>query len=65
MTRKDYNRMAAILGTAFMEMDNGTPTTTILVRLRHDIADMLQDDNPRFDRNRFIDAVSDARLGRL
>lgn len=49
MTRKDYVKIAAILLTAYGDV------TTINSIIRR-IANMLSEDNPRFDRARFYQA---------
>ena len=48
MTRKDYVEVAKILG------DNIDYTQNKIVQ---DFIEMFKKDNPRFDANRFIDAV--------
>lgn len=45
MTRKDYQKIVEILDANVVE-----------VGVVLDFADMLEEDNPRFDRARFIDA---------
>ena len=49
MTRKDYQRLASIL--------KRYRDYRMMVSLVAEIADWLQDDNPRFDRERFHKAV--------
>lgn len=47
MTRRDFESIAAVLDA------NHAPYPIVC-----DMADMLEEDNPRFDRSRFIDAAS-------
>lgn len=53
MTKKDYIAIAAVL--------NANLANDALVA---DMADMLEEDNPRFDRERFMRASTDALLER-
>ena len=50
MTRKDYVMIADTIGgmTYLNETDRAT--------IAHDFADQLEQDNPRFDRDRFLTA---------
>lgn len=64
MTRKDYEKFAAMFrdrretnlrlahGVRLHAMNDAT------TMLMHDIADIFQRDNPRFDRERFVNACS-------
>lgn len=59
MTRKDYTAIAAHLAETW-EYCN-TPSTTkqqVLEECIRRIADVLEDDNPRFDRQRFYQAAN-------
>jgi hypothetical protein len=51
MTRKDYVIAAEILNQAYPENPD------LVFDLANDFADYFAKDNPRFDRNRFFDAV--------
>ena len=50
MTRKDYELLAGVIGG--MTYLNLIDCATIA----HDFADQLEQDNPRFNRNRFLEA---------
>ena len=52
MTRKDYVETANILNAKVDLID-----FTILADIAEDFAEMFANDNPRFDHQRFIDAV--------
>ncbi len=52
MTRKDYVETANILNSVADEMDFLT-----LASVAEKFAEMFANDNPRFDHQRFIDAV--------
>lgn len=52
MSRKHYKEMAAV----FKKHRANMPHHLFLVMLA-DFCDMLQNDNPRFDRQRFMEAV--------
>ena len=52
MTRKDYVETANILNSKVDEID-----FSILADLAEQFAEMFANDNPRFDHQRFIDAV--------
>lgn len=59
MTRKHYTALAATLGDTLKFArenygENGATGATLII---HDICDALREENPRFDRQRFIDAV--------
>jgi len=51
MTRKDYVIAAEILNQAYPENPD------LVFDLANDFADYFAKDNPRFDRNRFFDAI--------
>lgn len=53
MSRKHYTQLAAIFKRHYGSM----PRALYLVMLA-DVCDMLQQDNPRFDRQRFMEAVT-------
>ena len=60
MTRKDYEALAQAIHGA-LNWDGGNPWASssqyrYTVRVAHNIADMLEQDNPRFDRGRFLKA---------
>ena len=52
MTRKDYVAIAR----CFANVDGRMEGTDVWLILRAEIADVLELDNPRFDRERFYDA---------
>lgn len=62
MTRKDYEKIAHTVYTAsrYANMGNcGRPAPTadmVLENLAEQLADILADDNSRFDRVRFLEA---------
>lgn len=60
MTRKDYIRIANAIATAAAAYPVGVPARAVAIRALSDcalhIAYQLQQDNPRFDRDRFIAA---------
>lgn len=56
MTRKHYKELADALGR-FAGSGKGMDTFDDLVR---SITTLLKQDNPRFDRDRFMDAVNEA-----
>ena len=55
MTRKDYKAIAGVIKRATFEDAEGTP---VILRqaLLDGLTEILQSDNPRFDRGRFIAA---------
>ena len=55
MTRKDYQAVAEIISTLAdkYQFDEGKD---IIAEVALDLADMMQDDNPRFNRETFLDA---------
>ena len=56
MTRKDYVMIAEILKFNRRDFNEGEDGLSLLNILSHQFANSLQDDNPRFDRARFLDA---------
>ena len=54
MTRKDYERFAHILKRASKKED-----VVLSFNLLNDLMDYFQEDNPAFDRERFLQAVED------
>ena len=50
MTRKDYQKLAELLGTAKRESLNLEIITSALITI-------LTADNPRFNRSRFLEAI--------
>ena len=64
MTRKDHKKLADILGTYLYNLNTGGGPKAA-ESLEEDITTMLEQDNPRFDRYRFFEAISDAMEARL
>ena len=58
MSRKDYRELARILADYRTRMDEFTFSHFVA-----DLCDWMQDENPRFDRSRFVDAVGTVTLG--
>jgi len=56
MTRKDYVMIAEILKFNRRDFNEGEDGLSLLNILSHQFANSLQDDNPRFDRARFLTA---------
>lgn len=57
MTKKDYIKIALAIAYAQSRSGSKNSNNVDLKTLVHTFADMLANDNPRFDRNRFIDYV--------
>ena len=57
MTKKDYIKIAAILKSKRMRRTLSGEERQLMDLLTRDFADMLQEDNPRFDRERFLEAT--------
>ena len=56
MTKKDYELIASVIKGCVV-YDNGKMTgKEMLVELSYQLATFLKQDNPRFDRNKFIEA---------
>lgn len=53
MTKKDYIKLAKVLKDSISEEGDGLELDRLVIR----IADMFKEDNPRFDYDRFHDAV--------
>lgn len=51
MSRKDYVRIAHVVATAACDRDTATA-----VAIAHGVATVMAQDNPRFDRDRFLKA---------
>ena len=54
MTRKDYVMIAEILKFNRRDFNEGEDGLSLLNILAHQFANSLEDDNPRFDRARFL-----------
>ena len=55
MTRKDYVRFAAMLSSYIVDPhDEGTSPVDVAGFFALRMADIFADDNPRFDRERFL-----------
>ena len=61
MTRKDYILIAAVINRVG---DDPTVNTWTLWRLANELSDRLAQDNPRFDRERFLKACGATDLRR-
>ena len=57
MTRKDYVLIAKAIAKAYTISDNHVDAVDTIAFVTECIADALADDNPRFDRARFIKAT--------
>lgn len=57
MTKKDYEKIAAILKSRHMRRTLSGDERQLMTLLAHDFADMLEEDNPQFDRHRFFEAA--------
>jgi hypothetical protein len=58
MTKKDYVALARVLGRAKQLASTYPPETRVLLdRVIGDVADVMQDDNPKFQRTKFYDAI--------
>ena len=55
MTKKDYIKIAELLNN--LRQPFGTTEDELLDTAAYNFADMLADDNPRFDRARFLAAA--------
>jgi hypothetical protein len=53
MTKKDYIKLATVIRFELFNSDNNNES---LRHVAEALAEMLQTDNPRFDRNRFLTA---------
>jgi hypothetical protein len=57
MSKKDYQAIAAILHrNRTQETDHGSESRSVVSMIAQDLADMMAGENPRFDRERFIEA---------
>jgi len=56
MTRKDYVMIAETLRINRRDFNEGEDGLMLLNILAHQFANSLEEDNPRFDRHRFLDA---------
>lgn len=54
MTRKDYQLIAEVLSNLNDDFNNGGSDEVSLALVAGNIANALQLENPRFDRNRFL-----------
>jgi len=57
MTKKDYIKIAGILKSKRMHRTLSGEERQLMDLLTRDFADMLQEDNPHFDRGRFLEAA--------
>ena len=58
MTRKDYEKIANVLYFSAIELNTSETANIIYADLINSMADMLANDNPRFNRLRFIAACT-------
>jgi len=56
MSKKDYQAIARAIYTATQEEAGSTEAVLGIEHVRNNISDYLASDNPRFDRERFIEA---------
>jgi hypothetical protein len=56
MTRKDYVLIADTLANLMSDFNNGGEDFVSLSLVAQELADTLEADNPRFDRERFLTA---------
>ena len=56
MTRKDYVLIAQTLSDLMKDFNNCGDDSVSLSLVAEELADTLANDNPRFDRARFLDA---------
>jgi hypothetical protein len=56
MTRKDYRAIAEVLNAEYLGATENVAAITVH-RVARRLAERLAEDNPRFDRHRFMDAV--------
>jgi hypothetical protein len=63
MTKKDYINLARVLGEAFRDIEHPEYSPELVLEaLMANIIKILEADNPRFDRDRFLEAVSGSSL---
>lgn len=55
MTRRDYELIAEVFAKS--RQSYGGRTDSVLIELAEDMANALAEDNERFDKTRFIEAV--------
>lgn len=68
MTKKDYILIADILANRFEQVDNWhgdekMHTLTEIITICEDFINMLEKDNPHFDRVKFIAYINNKRAG--
>lgn len=54
MTKKDHQKIAETINKFILNGHSGVDEYTIIINLVGDIADMLEKDNPKFNRNKFL-----------
>jgi hypothetical protein len=66
MTKKDYEKIASVIGGVAAKYDetSASPITDVLDRIVEDLCAIFASDNPRFDRDKFI-AACEPRESRL
>lgn len=55
MSKKDYERIAAVIRTVTEMNDSVYFVPVAMARLANDLANGFEHDNPRFDRSKFLD----------
>lgn len=58
MTKKDYIKLARAIKTNTLTDTNGVQFISSVGGFLDDLCQILEDDNPRFDRDRFLKACS-------
>ena len=61
MTRKDYILIAEVLRIEYLNCDEGWRAEQAIEHVAEEMADMLQRDNGRFDREHFLAVVRGER----
>jgi hypothetical protein len=56
MALKHYEAIAEIIKNAWEDWQGGTPSDAMLNAIENQLADYFTQDNPRFDRERFLKA---------
>lgn len=56
MTRKDYELIAGVLSNLYADFNNGGEDTVSLSLVAQELAEVLETDNPRFNRETFLRA---------
>jgi len=62
MTSKDYNKLAEIFASTFPSHSEEFEAYSVWHEIRGQLMEMLQADNPRFDRQKFIEASEEVKI---